>query len=146
MNTTTQCVWFQGILRELGFAFDSPRFIWCDNKSAINISNDTVQIHRNNHIDIHMHYICILVHDQVIALQYFPSAEQTVDIFTKYFTENTFTYMRSLIGGGDTWLWIPFTFIFLSLCPFFRGGFVPMWFSSLPCLYGQIFFLLYEVT
>ena len=44
VNTTTQCVWLQGILRELGFAFDSPTVIWCDNKSAINISTDPVQI------------------------------------------------------------------------------------------------------
>ena len=38
VNRTRQCVWLQGILGELGFAFDSPIFIWCDIKSEINIS------------------------------------------------------------------------------------------------------------
>ena len=37
VNAATQCVWLQGILGEIGFAFDSPTVIWCDNKSEINI-------------------------------------------------------------------------------------------------------------
>ena len=37
VNEATQCVWLQGILRELDVAFDSPTIIWCDNKSAIKI-------------------------------------------------------------------------------------------------------------
>ena len=28
-NASTQCVWLEGILGELGFAFDSPIAIWC---------------------------------------------------------------------------------------------------------------------
>ena len=42
VNAATQCVWLQGILVELGFAFDSSIVIWCDNKSAINIYIDPV--------------------------------------------------------------------------------------------------------
>ena len=42
VNATTQCVWLQGILGELGFAFDLPAIIWCDNQSAIEISTDPV--------------------------------------------------------------------------------------------------------
>ena len=40
MNASTKCVWLQGILGELGFAFDSHTIIWCDNQSVINISTD----------------------------------------------------------------------------------------------------------
>ena len=32
VNAATQCVWLQDILGELGFAFDSPTIIWCDNQ------------------------------------------------------------------------------------------------------------------
>ena len=72
MNATTECVWLQGILGELGFAFDSPTVIWCDNQSAINISTNPVYRYRTKHIEIHMHYIMSLVHEQVISLQYCP--------------------------------------------------------------------------
>ena len=44
VNATTQCLWLQGILQELGVALDSPIVIWCDNKSAIMISIDPIQI------------------------------------------------------------------------------------------------------
>ena len=37
VNATTQCVWWQGILGELGFAFDYFVVIWCDNKRKIKI-------------------------------------------------------------------------------------------------------------
>ena len=57
VNAATQCVWLQGILGELGFAFDSPTVIWCDNQSEIKISIDLVQTQRTKHIEIHMHYI-----------------------------------------------------------------------------------------
>ena len=42
VNATTQCVWLQGILGELGFAFNSPTVIWCDNQSTINIFTNLV--------------------------------------------------------------------------------------------------------
>jgi len=45
-----------------------------------------------------MHYIRELVHDKTIVLQYFPTNEQIVDIFTKTFIEKNFTYLRSLLG------------------------------------------------
>ena len=83
VNATTQCVWLQGILREIGVEFDSPIVIWCENKSEINIFTYRVQIQRTKHIEIHMHYIQSLVHDQVIALQYCPFAEQSTEILTK---------------------------------------------------------------
>ena len=42
VNATTQCVWLQGILQELGIALDSSSVIWCENQSEINISTDLV--------------------------------------------------------------------------------------------------------
>ena len=103
MNAATQCVWLQGILREIDVAFDSPTIIWCEKQIDIKIYIDLVQRNRTKQIYIHMHYIRGLVHDRVSALQYYPSAEQTAYIFTKCFTEKTLTYLRSLIGVGDAW-------------------------------------------
>ena len=74
-----------------------------DNQSAIKISTDPVQRQRRKHIEIHMHYIWGLVHDRVISLQYCPSTEQTADIFTKDFTEKTFTYLISMLRVSEGW-------------------------------------------
>jgi hypothetical protein len=54
------------------------------------------------HIEIHMHYIQDLVHEGIIDLQFFPSTEQTADIFTKTFTEQKFHSLRSRLGVKDT--------------------------------------------
>ena len=103
VNAATQCVWLQGILQEFGVTIDSPTNIWVENKSSIKLYTNPVQRQRTKHIEIHMHYIQGLVHDRVISLQYWPSTEQTTDIFTKAFTEKTFTYLRYLLGVSEGW-------------------------------------------
>ena len=55
----------------------------------------------NKPIEIHVHYIIGLVHDGVIALHYYASFEQVVDIFTKVFSKNTFTNLKSQAGIDD---------------------------------------------
>ena len=57
---------------------------------------------RTKHVVIHMHYIRELVHDRTIILQYCPTDEKIVDIFTKIFLEKKFTYLRSLLGVSSS--------------------------------------------
>ena len=88
------------------FEFDigsaSSTVIFCDNQSAIKISMDPVHWQRNKHVEIHMHYIRELAHDKTIVLQNCPIDEQIADIFTKNFTEEKFTYLRSLLGVSSS--------------------------------------------
>ena len=72
--------------------------LFCDNQSAIKISTNPVTRQRTKHVEIHIHYIRELVHDRTIILQYFPTDENIADIFTKRFSENKFTYLRSPLG------------------------------------------------
>ena len=98
MNACIQAVWLQGILSEFGIGSDFSTFVYSKNQSAIKISIDPVTRKRNKHVEIHLHYIIELVHDMTIVLQYFPTDEHIVDIFTKIFSEKKFTYLRSLLG------------------------------------------------
>ena len=97
MNVTNQCLWLQGILGEFGIEYDTSTIIYCDNQSNIRILTDPVQRQRTKHIEIHMHYIRGLVHDEVIDLQYCASSKQVADRFTKVFSESTFSNIKSLI-------------------------------------------------
>ena len=45
-----------------------------------------------------MHYIRELVHYMTNILHYFTTEEKDANIFTKYFTEKKFVYLRSLLG------------------------------------------------
>ena len=137
VNAATQCVWLQGILWEFGVTIDSSTNILVENQSAIKIYTDLVQRHRTRHIDIHMHYIRGLVHDRVFSLQYFPSTEQTASIFTKAFTEKTFTYLRYLLQVSEGW---KFFVISLQVHPHVHswGRFFPCGFPSFLGSFGQI--------
>lgn len=72
-----------------------------DNQSAIEISKHPIQHRRTKHIEVHMHYIRELIHEQIIALQYCPAAEQVINIFTKPFIEVKYTHLRDLLGMWD---------------------------------------------
>ena len=75
VNAYIQAVWLQGIILEFDIGITLSTIIFCDNKSAINISMDPVTRQRTKHIEIHMHYIRELVHDKTIILQYCPTDE-----------------------------------------------------------------------
>eukprot|EP00253_Pinus_taeda_P003931 PITA_03931 len=75
VNITIQALWLQHFLIELGVQFHQPIVIWCDNQSTLKFCRDPVQRQRTKHIEIHMHYIRDLVHDQVIDLQFCHSTE-----------------------------------------------------------------------
>jgi hypothetical protein len=49
-----------------------------------------------------MHYICELIRDRVISLQYCPTEQQVADIFTKSFTEKKFSELRAMLGVVET--------------------------------------------
>eukprot|EP00253_Pinus_taeda_P035561 PITA_35561 len=63
---------------------------------------DPVQQQQTKHIEILMHYIRDLVHDWVIDLKFYPSTEQTSDIFAKTSTEQKFHSLRDCLGVKDT--------------------------------------------
>ena len=71
--------------------------LWCNNQSAIKLSKDPVQHQRNNHIDLHMHFMRRPIHDQVIEVLFFPIEDQVPDIFTKSLTEAKFSKLRSML-------------------------------------------------
>eukprot|EP00253_Pinus_taeda_P023541 PITA_23541 len=93
VNATIQAIWLQRFLSELGISVHHPTVISCDNQSTLKFCRDPVQRQRTKHIEIHMHFIRELIHDGIIDLQYCPSSEQIVDIFTKTFTEQKFRFL-----------------------------------------------------
>jgi hypothetical protein len=102
VNCVIQTLWLQHFLTELGIQFHCLTIIWCDNQSTLRFCRDPVQRQRTKHIEVHMHFIRDLVHDRIIDLQLCPSSEQTVDIFTKTFTEQKFQTLRDRLAVKNT--------------------------------------------
>ncbi|GJX72036.1 retrovirus-related pol polyprotein from transposon TNT 1-94 [Tanacetum coccineum] len=69
--------------------------IFCDNTSAIAISNNLVLHSRTKHIDIRYHFIRDRILKGDIELHFIPSKYQLADIFTKPLDEPTFTRLKA---------------------------------------------------
>ncbi|GKC15764.1 hypothetical protein Tco_1012546 [Tanacetum coccineum] len=72
--------------------------IFCDNTSAISISNNLVLHSRTMHIDIRYHFIINHILKGDIELHFIPTQYQLVDIFTKPLDELTFKILIVELG------------------------------------------------
>ncbi|GJZ18086.1 retrovirus-related pol polyprotein from transposon TNT 1-94 [Tanacetum coccineum] len=72
--------------------------IFCDNTSAIAISNNPVLHSRTKHIDIRYHFIRDHILKGDIELHFIPTEYQLADIFTKPLDEPTFTILKAKLG------------------------------------------------
>ncbi|GJT02297.1 hypothetical protein Tco_0823466 [Tanacetum coccineum] len=72
--------------------------IFCDNTSAIEISNNPVLHSRTKHIDIRYHFIRDHILKGDIELHFILTEYQLADIFTKPLDEPTFTRLKAELG------------------------------------------------
>jgi len=72
--------------------------VYCDNKSAIDISKNPVQHSRTKHIDIRHHFIRELVEDNQVVIDHVVTDSQLADIFTKSLEYTRFITLRNAIG------------------------------------------------
>ncbi|GKB42022.1 retrovirus-related pol polyprotein from transposon TNT 1-94 [Tanacetum coccineum] len=72
--------------------------IFCDNTSAIAISNNPVLYSRTKHIDIRYHFIRDHILKGDIELHFIPTEYQLADIFTKPLDEPNFTRLKAELG------------------------------------------------
>ena len=72
--------------------------IFCDNTSAITISNNPIQNSRYKHIDIRYHFIREHIMNDIVELYFVPTTEQIADVFTKPLDESTFSKLVGELG------------------------------------------------
>jgi hypothetical protein len=98
VNASQESLWLRQILSEFGFQQHHLNNLWCDNQSAIKLTKDPVQNQCSKHIELHMHFIRKLIHDQFIKVLFCPTEDQVVDIFTKSLTKVKFSKLLSMLG------------------------------------------------
>jgi hypothetical protein len=94
----TQLLWMMQTLQDFQIKCSSPVSIMCDNTSAISISKNPVMHSKTKHIPIKYHFLREQVLEQKVKLEYVPSKEQVVDIFTKPLPREAFEYLRQKLG------------------------------------------------
>nr|GEV15039.1 retrovirus-related Pol polyprotein from transposon TNT 1-94 [Tanacetum cinerariifolium] len=92
-----QVLWMRTQLTDYGFFYDKVP-IYCDSKSAIAISYNSVQHTRTNHIDVRYHFIEDHVEKGTIELYFVGTEYQLADLFTKSLPEVRFKFLVEKLG------------------------------------------------
>ena len=93
-----QAIWLRKILKELQFKQKGATIIFCDNNSAIKLSNNPVLYGRRKHIDVKYYFLRDLNNERIVELQYCRSEDHLADIFTKPLRCLPFQKLRRLMG------------------------------------------------
>ena len=94
----TQFEWMKQTLQDIKAICEEPTVIHCDNASDISLSKNLVQHSKAKHIPIKYHYFRQLAANKKIRLEYIPTQEQVVDIFTKPLNKDVFEHLRQKLG------------------------------------------------
>ncbi|KAJ9556774.1 hypothetical protein OSB04_011388 [Centaurea solstitialis] len=99
----SQVLWMKTQLADFGYTMQRIP-IYCDSKSAIQITANPVQHSRTKHIDIRYHFIKDHVQKGNVELYFVESDYQLADLFTKPFDEKRHFFLLSVDPHNDFWL------------------------------------------
>ncbi|GJZ39375.1 retrovirus-related pol polyprotein from transposon TNT 1-94 [Tanacetum coccineum] len=84
-------------LIKYGFNFNKIP-LYCDSKSTISLSCNTVQYSKTKHIDVHYHFIKGQVKNEVVELYFVKTTYQLADIFIKELARERFEFLINRLG------------------------------------------------
>jgi hypothetical protein len=82
-NATTEFIWDEALLTELGVQLRQKPCLWCDNLGATFLSANPVFHACTKHIDIDYHFVRERVAKNCLAINFISSKDQLADGFTK---------------------------------------------------------------
>jgi histone deacetylase 1/2 len=82
-NATTELIWVEAVLRELGVQLRQRPVLWCDNLGATFLSANPVFHARTKHIEIDYHFVRERVANNALAIRFISTKDQVADGFTK---------------------------------------------------------------
>ena len=96
--TTTEVIWIQRLLAELGFPQQKTMPATIDNQSCITIARNPIFHARTKHIEIQYHFVREKVLDGTVELQYCPTASNPADLLMKPLPQMLLTTHSSSLG------------------------------------------------
>jgi hypothetical protein len=91
--TTTELLWINSLLSELGIKCNSLPVMWCDNLGAMFLTVNPIFHARTKHIEIDFHFIRDQIAKQKLVAKFICSADQIGDIFTKSLSSTRFQHL-----------------------------------------------------
>ena len=105
-NATSEVIWLELLLKELGISLQQPPVLWCDNLGATYLSANPVFHARAKHIEIDFHFVRERVTNKQLQIKLISTGDQLADGFTKALPVQKFEEFRSNLnlkskGGLD---------------------------------------------
>ena len=72
--------------------------MYCDNSSAINLTNNPIQHSKTKHIEIRHHFIRDHVQKRYCEIKFFKTENQLANLFTKSLARDRFNKLRTKLG------------------------------------------------
>jgi histone deacetylase 1/2 len=94
-NTTTEIMWIQGLLKELGVYMTRAPSLWCDNLGATYLAVNPVFHARTKHIEVDYHFVRERVARKALNVQFVSTHDQLADILTKPLNVQSFVKFRN---------------------------------------------------
>uniref|UniRef100_A0A251VD12 Putative ribonuclease H-like domain-containing protein n=1 Tax=Helianthus annuus TaxID=4232 RepID=A0A251VD12_HELAN len=94
-NATAETSWLRNLLLELHIPTREASIIFCDNVSAVYLSDNPVQHQRTKHVEIDIHFVRDKVRIGDIRVLHIPADYQYADIFTKGLSRQLFNRFKS---------------------------------------------------
>lgn len=85
-NAISESCWLYNLLLELHFPLFQDTMMYCNNFTAIYLSENLVRHQRTKHIEMDIHFVWEKVTRGQTRILHVPSRHQIVDIFTKGYT------------------------------------------------------------
>ncbi|KAI3739249.1 hypothetical protein L2E82_29648 [Cichorium intybus] len=96
-----EILWIKKLLTELGLPPKGTSRMMCDNKAAIQISENPVQHDRTKHVEIDRHFIKEKLEAGIIELPFVQLEDQLADILTKAVNGRIFNHCLGKLSFGD---------------------------------------------
>ena len=97
-STTTELLWLQQVLKELGINIQQPPSIFSDNIGATYLCANPVFHTRMKHLAIDYHFVRDLVAKNQLTVSHVPSSHQLADLLTKPLSSARHSFLTSKIG------------------------------------------------
>jgi hypothetical protein len=100
-NATSELIWVQSVLAELGVIPPHTPCLWCDNlEGATYMIANTLFHGRTKHIEVYFHFVHKQVAHQQLDVCFISSGDQVVDEFTKFLPPSSSIFFITI----STWL------------------------------------------
>jgi hypothetical protein len=97
-NAVAECCWIRNLLQELQVTIDKATVIYCDNVSAVYLSENPVHHRRTKHVELDIHFVGEKVALGQFKVLQIPTQQQLADIMCRAFSP-LFLLHASAVSG-----------------------------------------------